>query len=282
MEYILVTGGLGFIGSHVCVELLNNNYHVIVIDNLSNSSKNIKSKIEKLTNRKLDLHIFDLRDNLKLKKIFKEKNIKSVIHLAGLKSVNESIEKPLLYYQTNIITTLNLLSIMEKYNCQNMVFSSSSTVYGNSKLPLTEKSKTGEGIYNPYGQTKYIIENILKDYCNSNEKFNCIILRYFNPIGAHKSSMIGENPNNIPNNLMPYLLKVAIQTSRDNFTDIGDFTNFEKLSIFGDDYDTDDGTCIRDYIHVVDVATAHVKAIQKLLTLNLKFIILAPEKELLF
>jgi len=263
MEYILVTGGLGFIGSHTCVELLNDNYNIIVIDNLSNSSKIVKNQIKKITKKEIILYTFDLMDIDKLCHIFKKHNIKAVLHFAGLKAVNDSIKKPLLYYKTNITITLNLLSVMEIYQCNNIIFSSSATVYGNSGLPLTETSKIGEGIINPYGQTKFIIETILKDIYQSKNSVsnNIIILRYFNPIGAHSTGLIGENPNDIPTNLMPYILKVGQQNNDGKYID----ERYDFLNIFGGNYETSDGTCVRDYIHVVDVAQAHVKSLKKML-----------------
>lgn len=263
MEYILVTGGLGFIGSHTCVELLNDNYNIIVVDNLSNSSKLVKKQIEKITKKEFILYTFDLMDINKLCHLFNKHNIKAILHFAGLKAVNESIKNPLLYYKTNITITLNLLSVMEIYQCNNIIFSSSATVYGNSVLPLTESSKIGEGIINPYGQTKFMIETILKDVYQSKNSFpkNIIILRYFNPIGAHSTGLIGENPNDIPTNLMPYILKVGQQNNGGKYID----KIYEVLNIFGGDYETIDGTCVRDYIHVVDVAQAHVKSLKKML-----------------
>jgi UDP-glucose 4-epimerase len=246
---ILVTGGLGFIGSHIVVELLNNNYNVIVIDNLSNSKISVKNKIETITNKTFELFIFDICDVSLLEDIFIKYKISTIIHLAGLKSVNESIRNPLLYYNKNIISTLNLLKMVDKYNIIKFIFSSSATVYGTpTEIPLFENSQTGLNITNPYGKTKYMIEEIIKDYYINNNICKFIILRYFNPVGAHKSGLIGEDPNDIPNNLMPYILKVATN-------------KYDKLSIYGNDYNTRDGTCIRDFIHVVDLAKAHVASI---------------------
>lgn len=259
MNTILVTGGCGYIGSHACVELLNQ-YNVIVIDNFSNSSKKVIEKIEKITNNKVKLYEFDLLNEEKIDKVFNENKIDYVIHFAGLKSVSESVSNPLKYYKNNLCSTLNLIEIMEKYGCYNLIFSSSATVYGNSISPLSENSKVGIGITNPYGQTKYMIEQILEDVCKSNKNFNIISLRYFNPIGCHKSGLIGENPNDIPNNLMPYILKVAIQ----NNTEYHINKKYNHLNIFGNDYDTKDGTCIRDYIHVIDLVKGHVKALNHL------------------
>ena len=266
MEYILVTGGLGFIGSHVCVELLNSNYNVVVIDNLFNSTKKVKQQIEMITNKKLLLYTFDLLDLDRICYIFNKHKIKAVVHLAGLKSVNESINNPLLYYNNNITITLNLLITMERYNCNRIIFSSSATVYGSSTSPMTENSKVGDGITNPYGKTKFIIESMLLDLFKSDESKGITILRYFNPIGAHETGLIGESPNNIPNNIMPYILKVAEQNNNNRFID----DRYSILNIFGNDYPTNDGTCIRDYIHVVDLAKAHVKALDKMITNNTK------------
>jgi UDP-glucose 4-epimerase len=246
---ILVTGGLGFIGSHIVVELLNRNYNVVVIDNLSNSKKSVKNKIEQITNKKCNLFVFDICDKILLEDIFKMYKITSIIHLAGLKAVAESINKPLTYYNTNLLSTLNLLEMIEKYNVSKFIFSSSATVYGTPiEIPLYETSQTGLNITNPYGRTKYMLEEIIKDF-SLTSKCDFIILRYFNPVGAHYSGLIGEDPNDIPNNLMPYILKVATK-------------EFKELSIYGNDYDTPDGTCIRDFIHVVDLAIAHVKSLE--------------------
>jgi UDP-glucose 4-epimerase len=246
---ILVTGGLGFIGSHIVVELLNRNYNVIVIDNLSNSKLLVKSKIEQITNKIFELFIFDICDKLLLEDLFKKFNIDTIIHLAGLKSVSQSIKEPLNYYNNNLISTLNLLEMVNKYNINKFIFSSSATVYGTPKeVPLYEYSQIGLNITNPYGKTKYMLEEIIKDF-SLTSKCNFILLRYFNPIGAHNSGLIGEDPNDIPNNLMPYILKVASN-------------EYNSLSIYGNDYNTPDGTCIRDFIHVVDLAVAHVKSIE--------------------
>jgi UDP-glucose 4-epimerase len=246
---ILVTGGLGFIGSHIVVELLNRNYNVIVVDNLSNSKLLVKTKIELITNKTFELFIFDICDKLLLEDLFRKFNINTIIHLAGLKSVSQSIMEPLYYYNNNLISTLNLLEMVNKYNINKFIFSSSATVYGIPKeIPLYEYSQVGVGITNPYGRTKYMLEEIIKDF-SLTSTCNFIILRYFNPIGAHKSGLIGEDPNDIPNNLMPYILKVASN-------------EFPSLSIYGNDYITPDGTCIRDFIHVVDLAIAHVKSIE--------------------
>lgn len=245
---ILVTGGCGFIGSHTCCELLDNNYEVVVIDNLSNSKEEVIDKIKKITNKNLKFYKGDLCDKELVDKIFKNENIDAVIHFAGLKAVGESVKKPLLYYRNNIDSTLTLLEVMNKYNCKKLVFSSSATVYGNPKtLPIKEDFPLQTT--NPYGSTKLYIEGILKDLYNSDNEWSIAVLRYFNPIGAHKSYLIGENPNDIPNNLMPYIVKVATK-------------KLEQLSIFGNDYNTVDGTGVRDYIHVVDLAIGHIKAIE--------------------
>ena len=248
MSKILVTGGTGYIGSHTVVELLNNNYEVVIIDNLCNSKEEVIDKIEKITNKKVKFYLGDVANKELLDKIFKEEGIYAVIHFAGLKAVGESVLKPLEYYRNNIDSTLTLLEIMNKYNCKKIVFSSSATVYGKpEKLPIKEDSPLSTT--NPYGTTKLIIEGILRDLYVSDNSFSIAILRYFNPIGAHESGLIGENPNGIPNNLMPYILKVATK-------------ELDCLKVFGDDYDTHDGTGVRDYIHVVDLAKGHIKAIE--------------------
>ena len=249
---ILVTGGTGYIGSHTCVELLNNGYEIVIIDNLSNSKENVISYIEKITNKKVKFYKGDVRDKNLLNNIFKENKIEAVIHFAGLKAVGESVKKPLLYYQNNIDSTLVLCEVMEEFNVKKIIFSSSATVYGNpEKLPITEDMKVGNTT-NPYGTSKLYIEGILKDLYVSDNSWSIILLRYFNPIGAHESGLLGEDPNGIPNNLMPYIVKVATG-------------ELKCLSVYGDDYDTKDGTGVRDYIHVVDLARGHVKALNKLL-----------------
>ena len=247
---ILLTGGLGFIGSHTAVELLNRNKDIIIVDDLSNSQIEVKEKIEKITGKTFKFIEADLKDYALTEKIFKENKIDSIIHFAGYKAVGESVAKPVMYYENNLVTTLNLLKCMEKFGVYNLVFSSSATVYGvNTQMPLREDFPTGAT--NPYGRTKLFIEEILKDVCKSNEKMNIAILRYFNPIGAHESGLIGENPNGIPNNLMPYITKVATG-------------KLKELSIFGNDYPTKDGTGVRDYIHVCDLALGHALALEKL------------------
>jgi len=260
MKNILVTGGTGFIGSHTCVELLDNGYNVVIIDNLINSKKNVVDKIKQITNNNIIFYEIDLFDKYELLQIFTKHKFDCVMHFAGLKAVAESVNKPLLYYKNNIMITLNLLELMEKFKCYNLIFSSSATVYGNQKPPFKEDMNIGQGITNPYGQTKYMIEQILKDLCISNNKFNVTCLRYFNPVGAHPSGLIGEDPNGIPNNLMPVILKVAIKNNLDS--DLGD--RYKNLNIFGNDYNTKDGTCLRDYIHVVDLAQGHVKTLNNM------------------
>jgi UDP-glucose 4-epimerase len=257
MVKLIITGGLGFIGSHTCTELLDD-YDIIIIDNLINSDKNVLENIKKITaNKKHNIIFFemDLLDKIELDKIFNEHLPYGVIHFAGLKSVNESIKNPLLYYQNNLISTLNLIEVMNKYECYNLIFSSSAVVYGDQESPFHEKLNIGQNITNPYGQTKYMLEQILKDICISNNKMNIISLRYFNPIGAHKSGLLKENPNGIPNNLMPYILNVATK-------------KYTHINIFGNDYNTNDGTCKRDYIHVLDIAKGHLSAINKINNLN--------------
>ena len=247
---ILVTGGLGFIGSHAVVELLNDGYDVIVIDNLSNSSIDVKNKIVEITGKDFKFYEDDVCNIDVLEEIFSKNKIDAVIHFAGFKAVGESVEKPIMYYENNLVSTLHLCKKMIEHGCFNIVFSSSATVYGNPDvLPITEDCKVG-GTTNPYGTSKLMIERILKDINISNPKFTAIILRYFNPIGAHKSGLIGENPKGIPNNLMPYIVRVASG-------------ELKVLSVFGNDYDTHDGTGVRDYIHVVDLAKGHIKAIEK-------------------
>lgn len=249
---IIVTGGTGYIGSHVVVELLNQNHEVIIIDNLINSKITVLDSIEKLTGKKPIFYQTDLLDKNSLEKVFEENNIDLVMHFAALKSVSESTEKPLLYYNNNITSTLNLFDCMQKHNVSNFIFSSSATVYGNVEGgECTESLPTGQGITNPYGKTKYMMEEIMKDLAASWPDFSCIALRYFNPVGNHSSGLIGEDPNGIPNNLMPYVMKVAKG-------------ELPILSVYGNDYPTPDGTCLRDYIHVVDLAKGHLAAINGL------------------
>ncbi len=248
---ILVTGGAGYIGSHTCVELLNKGYEVVVVDNLSNSSKKSLDRVEKITGRKLTFYEADLLNRAAIEEIFeKEKEIDTVIHFAGLKAVGESVQKPLEYYHNNITGTLILCEVMRKYGVKDLIFSSSATVYGTPEsLPIKEDFPLSTT--NPYGATKLMIEGILKDLQHSDPEWNIIILRYFNPIGAHESGSIGEDPKGIPNNLVPYITQVAVG-------------KLECLNIFGDDYDTVDGTGVRDYIHVVDLALGHVQSVIKL------------------
>lgn len=247
---ILVTGGLGFIGSHTVVELANSGFDVVIVDNLYNSKEEVLEKLEKITGRKFKLYKYDLTDKAKLKEIFEnEKDIEAVIHFAGYKAVGESVKKPLMYYSNNLISTVNLLEVMKEHNVKKFIFSSSATVYGdNGEIKYVESMGRGETT-SPYGTTKAMIEKILEDLYFSDNSWNITILRYFNPVGAHESGLIGEEPNGIPNNLMPYVMKVASG-------------KLETLSIFGNDYQTIDGTGVRDYIHVVDLAKGHVKALQ--------------------
>ncbi len=247
---ILVTGGLGYIGSHTCVELLENGNDVVVLDNLSNSKIEVKDNIYAITGKMIQFYQGDMLDKDVIEDIFKQHKIDAVIHFAGLKAVGESVKEPLLYYRNNLDSTLNLLEVMRKYDCKNLVFSSSATVYGNQESPRYVETMERKTPSSPYGKTKAMIEDILEDIYASDPAWKIFILRYFNPIGAHEKGLIGEDPNGIPNNLMPYILKVASN-------------ELECLTIFGRDYDTPDGTCIRDYIHVVDLAKAHVKALEK-------------------
>lgn len=248
---VLVTGCCGYIGSHTCVELLNSGYEVIGLDNFSNSKKEVLDKIESITNKSITFYEGDMIDEELLTSIFRKHPIDCVIDFAAYKSVGESVEKPIEYYTNNVATVLNLLKVMKKFNCKRLVFSSSATVYGNpKKVPITEDDEVGKTT-NPYGTSKLFVEQILKDLYKSDSSFNICILRYFNPIGAHKSGLIGENPNGVPANLMPYISKVASG-------------ELECLQVFGNDYPTKDGTGVRDYIHVVDLAIGHIKALEKL------------------
>ena len=247
---ILVTGGLGYIGSHTCVELLKRGERLVVMDNLSNSKIDVIDRIKEITGLSFVFYKTDLLDKEAIKKIFSENKIDSVIHFAGLKAVGESVKKPLEYYRNNVVGTLNLLEVMKEFNVNKIVFSSSATVYGNpEKVPITEDMPLSTT--NPYGTTKLMIEMILKDVAKANKDFNVVILRYFNPIGAHESGLIGEDPNGVPNNLLPYITKVAAG-------------KLDCLNVFGNDYDTHDGTGVRDYIHVVDLAKGHLKALDRL------------------
>jgi UDP-glucose 4-epimerase len=247
---ILVTGGAGYIGSHTVLELLELGNEVIVVDNLSNSSKESLNRVESITGKSPIFYEQDLLDKVALEKVFSSHNIDSVIHFAGYKAVGESVQKPMMYYQNNLDSTLILCEVMKKFDVKNLVFSSSATVYGDPEsVPITEESSLSAT--NPYGRTKLFIEYILKDLYTSDDSWNIALLRYFNPVGAHKSGLIGEDPNDIPNNLMPYVSQVAVG-------------KLKQLSVFGDDYPTPDGTGVRDYIHVVDLALGHLKAIDKL------------------
>ncbi len=251
MSKILVTGGAGFIGSHTVVELQNSGYDVVVLDNLSNSSEKSLDRVAKITGKEVPFYKADIRDREALEKIFSKEEIGAVIHFAGLKAVGESVEKPWEYYDNNITGTLTLVDVMRKHGCKNIIFSSSATVYGNPAfIPITEECPKGQ-CTNPYGWTKSMLEQILSDIQKADNEWNVILLRYFNPIGAHKSGTIGENPSGIPNNLMPFITQVAVG-KRDH------------LNVFGNDYDTPDGTGVRDYIHVVDLAIGHVKALKKI------------------
>ena len=245
---ILVTGGAGYIGSHTCVEMLNSGYEVVVIDNLDNSNKKSLQRIEKITGKTLKFYENDVRDKAALSRIFTENKIEAVIHFAGLKAVGESVREPLMYYDNNLESTISLIEVMNEFGVKKIVFSSSATVYGVTKeMPLKEGMPTGA--INPYGRTKLFIEHILRDVYIADNDWSVALLRYFNPIGAHKSGTIGEDPKGIPNNLMPYIAQVAVG-------------RLEKLHVFGNDYNTPDGTGVRDYIHVVDLALGHVKAVQ--------------------
>ena len=253
---ILVTGGAGFIGSHTCVELLNAGYDVIVVDNLVNSKEKTIESIKKITGKDLKFYKVDLLDKDSLNKIFDENpDINSVIHFAALKAVGESVEKPIEYYTNNLVSTLNLVDVMRKHNIKKMIFSSSATVYGEpDEVPIKETAKTGNAT-NPYGETKVMTERILNDIYKADHEWSIILFRFFNPIGAHESGLIGESPNGIPNNLMPYINQVALG-------------KLDHLSVFGDDYDTPDGTGVRDYIHIVDLAKGHIKAIDRVNKMN--------------
>ena len=248
---ILVTGGVGFIGSHTVVELQNAGYDVVILDNLCNASPKVIDRIEAITGKKAPFYKVDIRDRKGLEEIFAKEKIDSCIHFAGLKAVGESVQKPLEYYDNNISGTLNLLEVMGENGCKNIIFSSSATVYGDPAfVPITEECPKGV-CTNPYGWTKSMLEQIMTDMQKADPEWNVVLLRYFNPIGAHKSGTMGENPNGIPNNLMPYITQVAVGKR-------------EELGVFGNDYDTPDGTGVRDYIHVVDLALGHVKALKKI------------------
>ncbi|WP_394922338.1 UDP-glucose 4-epimerase GalE [uncultured Robinsoniella sp.] len=248
---ILVTGGAGYIGSHTCIELLKAGYDVVVVDNLYNSSEKAIQRVEEISGKKVTFYKADILDREKLNEIFDKESIDSVIHFAGLKAVGESVAKPLEYYHNNMTGTFILCEVMRDHNVKNIIFSSSATVYGDPAfIPITEECPKGK-ITNPYGQTKGMLEQVLTDLHVADPEWNVVLLRYFNPIGAHKSGLIGEDPKGIPNNLVPYIAQVAVG-------------KLECLGVFGDDYDTPDGTGVRDYIHVVDLAVGHVKALKKI------------------
>ena len=248
---ILLTGGAGYIGSHTAVELLNKGKELVIIDDFSNSSHKALDAIKEITGKDFKFYEMDYKDREKLEKVFEENNIEAVINFAGFKAVGESVAKPIEYYTNNVSGALVLLDTMRKYNCKKFIFSSSATVYGEpERIPLTEDCRVG-GTTNPYGTTKLYIEQILKDLYNSDNSWDICILRYFNPVGSHESGLIGEEPQGIPNNLMPYIVRVASG-------------QLEQLSVFGNDYETHDGTGVRDYIHVVDLAKGHVKALEKI------------------
>ncbi|MCR4694980.1 MAG: UDP-glucose 4-epimerase GalE [Pseudobutyrivibrio sp.] len=248
---ILVTGGAGFIGSHTCVELQQAGYDVVVYDNLCNSSEKSLKRVEAITGKSVKFYKGDILDADRLNEVFEKESIDSCIHFAGLKAVGESVQKPWEYYENNIAGTLTLVDVMRKHNCKNIIFSSSATVYGDpAEIPITENCPKGQ-CTNPYGWTKSMLEQILSDIQKADNEWNVVLLRYFNPIGAHPSGTMGENPNGIPNNLMPYITQVAVG-------------KLPELGIFGDDYDTPDGTGVRDYIHVVDLAKGHVLALKKI------------------
>lgn len=247
---VLVTGGTGYIGSHTVIELINRGYDVVVVDNLSNSKYEVVNRVKKITNKDVVFYQIDVCDRNLLKNVFIKHHIDSVIHFAGLKAVGESTVMPLKYYENNILSTLSLIELMKEFNCKNLIFSSSATVYGYQEvMPINENASLSAT--NPYGRTKLFIEYILKDLYNADNSWNIALLRYFNPVGAHESGLIGEDPNGIPNNLCPYITQVAVG-------------KLPYLRVFGDDYDTVDGTGVRDYIHVVDLAIGHVCAIKKL------------------
>ncbi|MBQ7470017.1 MAG: UDP-glucose 4-epimerase GalE [Pseudobutyrivibrio sp.] len=248
---ILVTGGAGFIGSHTCVELQQAGYDVVVYDNLCNSSEESLKRVEALTGKAVKFYKGDILDRDRLNEVFEKEDIDSCIHFAGLKAVGESVQKPWEYYENNIAGTLTLVDVMRQHNCKNIIFSSSATVYGDpAEIPITENCPKGQ-CTNPYGWTKSMLEQILTDIQKADTEWNVVLLRYFNPIGAHPSGTMGENPNGIPNNLMPYITQVAVG-------------KLPELGVFGNDYDTPDGTGVRDYIHVVDLAKGHVKALKKI------------------
>lgn len=245
---VLLTGGTGFIGSHTAVEMLDSGYDVILADDFSNSDRSVVERVEKITGKKIKLYEVNVSERKSLERIFEENNVDGVIHFAGFKSVNESVKSPLKYYKNNLDTIISVLEMMKKFKRTRIIFSSSATVYGNeNKVPFTEEMETGRGISNPYGWTKYMIEQILSDVSFANKDMSVVVLRYFNPVGAHESGLIGEKPEGIPGNLMPFITQTAAGIR-------------ERLTVFGDDYPTRDGSCERDFIHVVDLAKGHVAA----------------------
>ncbi len=247
---ILVTGGTGYIGSHTCVELIKKGYDVVIFDNLFNSKIDVLDRIEKITGVRPEFYRADLLDEDSMRPVFEEHKFDAVIHFAGLKAVGESVEKPLLYYENNIAGSINLCKLMSEYGCKRLIFSSSATVYGDpAQIPITEECPKGQ-CTNPYGWTKSMLEQVFTDVQKADDEWSVVLLRYFNPIGAHESGLLGESPNGIPNNLMPYIMQVAVG-------------KLPELGVFGDDYDTPDGTGVRDYIHVVDLARGHVNAVEK-------------------
>lgn len=287
IKKVLITGGLGFIGSHVTVEVLNSGFDVVVVDNLNNSNIDVLDSIKQITSKSNNIIKFynvDLTSENKTNEIFNLEKPNAVIHLAGLKAVNESIQKPIDYYYNNIVSTLNILNSMKYFNCDTLIFSSSATVYGSYEPPFDESCPIGIGITNPYGQTKFMIETMLKDLSKSNSNLKIISLRYFNPVGAHESRLLGEDPNDIPNNLMPLLLKTGLYNLKKNYKDIVNKNpndnqllklsnklskinldnKYENFTIFGNDYPTKDGTAERDYIHVVDLAKGHMKVLEQI------------------
>ncbi len=256
---LLITGGAGYIGSHTIIELLAAGHDVVVVDSLVNSSAHAIKRVETITGRKVPLHMFDLADKAKLEEVFEQEDFDGVIHFAGLKAVGESVDQPLRYYRNNLQSTLTLCEVMADYDVKKLIFSSSATVYGNPEiLPLTEESPTPAKLTNPYGQSKLMIEHILQDLAASDKTWQISILRYFNPVGAHESGLIGEDPLGIPNNLVPYISKVAVG-------------ELKELLVHGDDYKTSDGTGVRDYIHVVDLARGHVAALNNLPSSGIDF-----------
>ncbi len=248
---ILLTGGLGYIGSHTAVELIAHGHDVIIVDNLCNSKPEVLTRLEKIVGKTITFYEFDLREEALLDDVFQKESIDAVLHFAGLKAVGESVEKPLEYYDNNVGSSVTLLRAMERHGVGKLVFSSSATVYGSAESPYSESSPTGVGITNPYGQTKYVIETMMQDVASSNQQLEFVSLRYFNPVGAHESGLIGEDPSDTPNNLFPYIAQVAVG-------------KLDKVKVFGDDYATPDGTGVRDYIHVVDLARGHVAALEHL------------------